>query len=47
MVAEVPRTAAKRTKQHSRMRDQIEGVIVHDHDGVTTLSALHMAVGRA
>jgi acyl-CoA synthetase (AMP-forming)/AMP-acid ligase II len=46
MVAEVPRTAAKRTKQHSRMRDQITGVVVQDKDGVTTLGALQMAVGR-
>jgi hypothetical protein len=42
---EVPRTA-KRTKQHSRMRDQITGVVVKDEDGVTTLGALQTAVGR-
>jgi len=47
MVTEVPRTAAKRTKQHSRMREQIAGVVVHDRDGVTTLSALQIAVGRS
>jgi hypothetical protein len=46
MVAEVPRTAAKRTKQHSRMRDHITGVVVQDKDGVTTLGALQMAIGR-
>jgi acyl-CoA synthetase (AMP-forming)/AMP-acid ligase II len=46
MVTEVPRTAAKRTKQHSRMRDQIKGVVVQDKDGVTTLGAIQMAIGR-
>jgi acyl-CoA synthetase (AMP-forming)/AMP-acid ligase II len=46
MVTEVPRTAAKRTKQHSRMREQIEGVVVRDEDGVTTLGAIQMAIGR-
>lgn len=47
MVTEVPRTAAKRTKQHSRMREQITGVVVQDKDGVTTLGALQMAIGRS
>jgi fatty-acyl-CoA synthase/O-succinylbenzoic acid--CoA ligase len=46
MVTEVPRTAAKRTKQHSRMREQIKGVVVRDEDGVTTLGAIQMAAGR-
>ncbi len=39
-VAEVPRTAAKRSKMQGEMRRQLGDVILRDADGVTTLEAL-------
>jgi acyl-CoA synthetase (AMP-forming)/AMP-acid ligase II len=43
---QVPRTAAKRSKMQGEMRRQLEGIMVRDADGVTTLKRLH-AVAEA
>ena len=42
----VPRTSAKRSKWQGEMRRRLEGVLVRDADGVTTLAEIR-STGRA
>jgi len=39
---QVPRTVAKRSKMQGEMRRQLEGILVRDSDGVTTLAKLRL-----
>jgi acyl-CoA synthetase (AMP-forming)/AMP-acid ligase II len=42
-VDEIPRTAAKRTKMNAALREEVEGLVVREADGVTTIGALRAA----